>query len=75
MIVHKHYSKTGGHLCGAVVPRQFRLRAGREEWCKHKKPGENVPDRSEDYLIDGGWCCSNKDEEVTCKSCLKKMAE
>ena len=74
-IVHLHDPKTGGHLCGADVPNEFRVTTSRH-WSNMgnfiRVDHRLTADRSEDYL-GGQWCCENSFDLVTCGRCKTLM--
>ena len=65
--VCKHNPKTGGHLCNSEVPQWAKSNSS---WiCETNFRGKES-NRTEDYL-GGEWCCTNRDDEVTCFKCKK----
>ena len=72
VVMHKHDSVTGGHVCGSKVPRWAKESSS---WILEGTVVGEKEDRSEDYLGSGVWCCTLHKKEVTCPECLKKMRE
>ena len=75
--LHKHNPETGGHACGAKVPKEFMSYVPGRSKSKNAA-GEIASNaggaKAEDYLDGpGAWCCTNKAAEVQCGKC-KRLA-